>query len=127
MKIQLIKDFEQFGVNSVIDVDQPTGNRLVSDGIGVQVPDDTRSRKYKPGQQLESLCVPLSHQQTIIWSLGSLVTARFAGLPDLPIVVSSPSSSLELYTWCCPHTCHRSMTLVAVRTNFKMYIEFFFE
>lgn len=86
MKIQLIKDFEQFGVNSVIDVDQPTGNRLVSDGIGMQVPDDTRSRKYKPGQQLESLCVPLytplNEQNTTITTPPTFIASIGAEMED---------------------------------------------
>jgi hypothetical protein len=82
MKIQLIKDFEQFGVNSVIDVDQPTGNRLVSDGIGIQVPDDTRSRKYRPGQQLESLCVPLNEQNTTITTPPTFIASIGAEMED---------------------------------------------
>ena len=82
MKIQLIKDFEQFGVNSVIDVDQPTGNKLVSDGIGIQVPDDTRSRKYRPGQQLESLCVPLNEQNTTITTPPTFIASIGAEMED---------------------------------------------
>ncbi len=82
MKIQLIKDFEQFGVNSVIDVDQPTGNKLINSGIGTQVPDDTRSRKYRPDQQLESLCVPLNEQNTTITTPPTFIASIGAEMED---------------------------------------------
>jgi hypothetical protein len=95
MKIQLIKDFEQFGVNSVIDVDQPTGNRLVSDGIGIQVPDDTRSRKYRPGQQLESLCVPLNEQNTTITTPPTFIASIGAEMEDKD---KTPTTRRQFFT-----------------------------
>lgn len=95
MKIQLIKDFEQFGVNSVIDVDQPTGNKLVSDGIGIQVPDDTRSRKYRPGQQLESLCVPLNEQNTTITTPPTFIASIGAEMEDKD---KTPTTRRQFFT-----------------------------
>ena len=95
MKIQLIQDFEQFGVNSVIDVDQPTGNRLVSDGIGIQVPDDTRSRKYRPGQQLESLCVPLNEQNTTITTPPTFIASIGAEMEDKD---KTPTTRRQFFT-----------------------------
>ena len=95
MKIQLIKDFEQFGVNSVIDVDQPTGNRLVSDGIGIQAPDDTRSRKYRPGQQLESLCVPLNEQNTTITTPPTFIASIGAEMEDKD---KTPTTRRQFFT-----------------------------
>lgn len=95
MKIQLIKDFEQFGVNSVIDVDQPTGNKLVSDGIGIQVPDDTRSRKYRPGQQLESLCVPLNDQNTTITTPPTFIASIGAEMEDKD---KTPTTRRQFFT-----------------------------
>ena len=95
MKIQLIKDFEQFGVNSVIDVDQPTGNKLVSDGIGAQVPDDTRSRKYRPGQQLESLCVPLNEQNTTITTPPTFIASIGAEMEDKD---KTPTTRRQFFT-----------------------------
>ena len=95
MKIQLIKDFEQFGVNSVIDVDQPTGNKLVSDGIGTQVPDDTRSRKYAAGQQLESLCVPLNEQNTTITTPPTFIASIGAEMEDKD---KTPTTRRQFFT-----------------------------
>ena len=95
MKIQLIKDFEQFGVNSVIDVDQPTGNKLVNDGIGIQVPDDTRSRKYRPGQQLESLCVPLNEQNTTITTPPTFIASIGAEMEDKD---KTPTTRRQFFT-----------------------------
>ena len=95
MKIQLIKDFEQFGVNSVIDVDQPTGNKLVSDGIGIQVPDDTRSRKYAAGQQLESLCVPLNEQNTTITTPPTFIASIGAEMEDKD---KTPTTRRQFFT-----------------------------
>lgn len=95
MKIQLIKDFEQFGVNSVIDVDQPTGNKLVSDGIGIQVPDDTRSRKYRPDQQLESLCVPLNEQNTTITTPPTFIASIGAEMEDKD---KTPTTRRQFFT-----------------------------
>jgi hypothetical protein len=95
MKIQLIKDFEQFGVNSVIDVDQPTGNKLVNDGIGIQVPDDTRSRKYRPDQQLESLCVPLNEQNTTITTPPTFIASIGAEMEDKD---KTPTTRRQFFT-----------------------------
>jgi len=95
MKIQLIKDFEQFGVNSVIDVDQPTGNRLIGEGIGIQVPDDTRSRKYAAGQQLESLCVPLNEQNTTITTPPTFIASIGAEMEDKD---KTPTTRRQFFT-----------------------------
>jgi len=95
MKIQLIKDFEKFGVNSVIDVDQPTGNRLISEGIGIQVPDDTRSRKYAAGQQLESLCVPLNEQNTTITTPPTFIASIGAEMEDKD---KTPTTRRQFFT-----------------------------
>lgn len=82
MKIQLTKDHLHFGANSVVDVDDPTGNSLINDGIGIRVPDDTRSRKYKPGQQLESLCIPLNEANTTITTPPTFIASIDAELQD---------------------------------------------
>ena len=95
MKIQLIKDFEKFGINSVIDVDQPTGNRLISEGIGIQVPDDTRSRKYAAGQQLESLCVPLNEQNTTITTPPTFIASIGAEMEDKD---KTPTTRRQFFT-----------------------------
>lgn len=95
MKIQLTKNHLHFGANSVIDVDEPTGNSLINDGIGIQVPDDTRSRKYRPDQQLESLCVPLNEQNTTITTPPTFIASIGAEMEDKD---KTPTTRRQFFT-----------------------------
>lgn len=92
MKIQLKKDHDRFGVNSVIDVDQPTGARLVAEGIGIEVDADTRARKYTSGAALENLCIPVNNDNTTITAPPQFIAAIDAEMTDTKPKASAKAS-----------------------------------
>jgi hypothetical protein len=65
MKIQLLKDYQKWGAGTVLDVAPGDAKPLIDDATAVQVPDDTRARKYPLGAKIENLCVPLNDNVTI--------------------------------------------------------------